>query len=362
MVCLVNHDRIGLLGDSLEPGREITGAGEVSVAKHGQVRKVCHLTRTTHVGEVSVKLRRPNSILRSLGRKKNDLLAFLHHQPFNEHQADKRFTETDPVTKQCSTVLAGDLHHRPVRLLLISVKPAEHLGPVLFPVADRWLLVDKQLVQRAGVDVERGVLVDVASHRGHERLFHVNCIAPVPLVPRLELGDFAAALKFDIQLYVLVQAWNSEVRRTYECLRSDDVEFAVRDVCLGMKLVLVVDGTLNLAGLHCLDNRLYAGEKRIGSFVVFEPVVDDLLCARSDGFEHRFVGAMGDFVTHQDADFVKFLPVTVELKQRADLEVAGGDVEFGCEFTPFAQVLNTAPAAFGVINDEQRLVLRRIAL
>ena len=59
--------------------------------------------------------------------------------------------------------------------------------------------------------------------------------------------DLACALNLDVQLDVLGQPRPGEVARADQRLRADDLELGVRDVRLGVELVLVVDAALDLA-------------------------------------------------------------------------------------------------------------------
>ena len=49
----------------------------------------------------------------------------------------------------------------------------------------------------------------------------------------------------------------------------------------------------------------------------------------------------------------ELLPLAVEREQRADLEVAGGDVERPGDARPFSEVAEAGPARDAVVDDEQ---------
>ena len=56
---------------------------------------------------------------------------------------------------------------------------------------------------------------------------------------------------------------------------------------------------------------------------------------------------------HQDPDLLELLPLAVEREQRADLEVAGGDVERLRDAGPLLEVAEAGPAGDAVVDDEE---------
>src|SRR5438034_957028 len=83
---------------------------------------------------------------------------------------------------------------------------------------------------------------------------NVDALTPVEVEPLLQLLNVARTLDLDIQLDVLGQARTREVARPDQSLRAHDLEFGVCDVCLGMKLCLVVDPALDLPRSQRIDD------------------------------------------------------------------------------------------------------------
>ena len=77
--------------------------------------------------EPLAQVRLPHRLLRGLRREQHDTLALVQDEPLDQHQPDERLAETDAVAEERAAVLAGDLHQRPVRLLLVAVELGEHL-------------------------------------------------------------------------------------------------------------------------------------------------------------------------------------------------------------------------------------------
>ena len=105
---------------------------------------------------------------------------------------DEGLAEPDAVAQERSAVLAGDVHQRPVRLLLVLVEHGEHLRVGPLPLGSVRLVLAEHLVQCSGVHVERRVLVRVPLDGPQQLRRHVFGVVPVLLVPPLELGDLAA--------------------------------------------------------------------------------------------------------------------------------------------------------------------------
>jgi hypothetical protein len=64
-------------------------------------------------------------------------------------------------------------------------------------------------------------------------------------------------------------------------------------------------------------------------------------------------GAERDFIPHEDAQGVDFLPLVPQAGQAADLEVAGGDVDAFGELAPVVEVAQDFPIVVAVVDDEQ---------
>ena len=69
--------------------------------------------------------------------------------------------------------------------------------------------------------------------------------------------------------------------------------------------------------------------------------------------EDGLPGAGRNLVAHEDTDFVQLLPFAIEVKQRADFKVAGGDIEGAGDLGPVLKVFQPLPCLVAVINDEK---------
>ena len=247
VVGLVDDHDVGELGDPPEPLREVALAAEVGVAEDGEVAEVGAAADAADVRQPLAQVRLPDALLRRLRSEQHDALALVQDEALDQHQPDEGLAETDAVAEECAAVLARDLHQRPVGLLLVAVELREHLRAGLVPLGRGQLVAAEELLQRLRVDVERRVEARVALDGLDDRVGDVRRLVPVRLEPLLELGDLARALDLDVQFDVLGQAWAREVARADERLRADHFELRVRDVRLGVELVLVVDAALDLA-------------------------------------------------------------------------------------------------------------------
>ncbi len=124
------------------------------------------------------------------------------------------------------------------------------------------------------------------------------------------------------------------------------------DVSLGVELVLAIDPTLDFAGADRLDDGCDAVEEVVFLLFGLDAVVEFAGNPRQS-FVKRLAGAPRHLVAHQDADAVDLLPLVAQRQQRADLEVAGGDVDGAGELAPVAQVAGGLPVFVAVVDDEQ---------
>ena len=99
-------------------------------------------------------------------------------------------------------MLAGNLHERPVGLLLIAVDPGKHLRAGFIPLGRRQLVAAEVLLQRLGVHIERRIAVRVARDGLDDCVGDLGRLVPVRLEPFLKLGNLACALDLDIELDV----------------------------------------------------------------------------------------------------------------------------------------------------------------
>jgi hypothetical protein len=83
---------------------------------------------------------------------------------------------------------------------------------------------------------------------------------------------------------------------------------------------------LDLARADGLDDGRDADEEVVFVLLVFKAVVEAVADVRQALLKGG-MGALRDFVTHQDAYGVDFLPFVFEGQEGADLEIAAGDVD-----------------------------------
>ena len=159
---LVDDHDVGELGDPAEALREVALAAEVGVAEDGEVAEVGAAADAADVRQPLAQVRLPDAFLRRLRSEQHDALALVQDQPLDQHQPDEGLAETDAVAEEGAAVLAGDLHQRPVGLLLVAVEPGEHLRAGLVPLGRGQLVAAEELLQRLRVDVERRVETRVA--------------------------------------------------------------------------------------------------------------------------------------------------------------------------------------------------------
>jgi hypothetical protein len=95
-------------------------------------------------------------------------------------------------------------------------------------------------------------VANLAFHDFDYFLRHVLGIISMGLVPLLKLFHLTAEL--NIELDVIRQTGNGEVAGAHQTRRADYSQFAVGDVCLGMKLFLCINAAGNLAALQCLND------------------------------------------------------------------------------------------------------------
>ena len=237
---------------------------EVGVAEDGEVAEVGAAADAADVRQPLAQMRLPDALLGGLGREQDDALALVQDQALDQHQADEGLAEADAVAEERAAVLAGDLHQRPVGLLLVAVELREHLRASLVPLRRRQLVATEELLQRLRVDVERRDRDGCAAMTVSMIVVgDVGRFVPVRLEPLLELRHLASALDLDVELDVLGQPGTREVAGADQGLGADDLELGVRDVGLGVELVLVVDAALDLSRPQRLDDRRNAVQEGV---------------------------------------------------------------------------------------------------
>jgi hypothetical protein len=123
---LVDDHHVSQLRDTAETLRKVALPAEVRVAEDGKIAEVSTATDAPDVREPFAQVRLPDTFLCCLGGEQDDALALVQDEALDQHQAYERLAETDAVAEERAAVLAGDLHERPVGLLLIAVDAREH--------------------------------------------------------------------------------------------------------------------------------------------------------------------------------------------------------------------------------------------
>lgn len=129
------------------------------------------------------------------------------------------------------------------------------------------------------------------------------------------------------------------------------------DVGLGVELVLVVDTAFNLASTERVQNRRDPVEERVGFLVLLDALVELDKSPRPDGFMDSLPSPKGGLRAHQYPDLVEPLPLAVECKKCANLEVPRRDVKRLGDARPFLQVSEPGPARDAVVHYEELAAL-----
>ena len=162
VVRLVDDDDVGEFRNAPETLREVHLTSQVGVAEDGQVAEV---RATADVRKPLTQVGLPNPLLGRLRCEQRDTLALVKDEPLNQHQTDESLAKTHAVTEERTAVLPGDLHERPVRLLLIAIEVREHARPCLVPLGRGQIVPPEELLQGLRVDVEWRIQVRMARDR-----------------------------------------------------------------------------------------------------------------------------------------------------------------------------------------------------
>ena len=352
VVGLVDDHRVGEVGHALEALGELVASAEVGVAEHAEAGEVGPAADAADVGQPAAQVRLPHALAGRLGGEQHDPLVLVEHQPLDQHQPHERLAQAHAVAQERPAVLAGDLHQRPVGLLLVAVELAEHARPRLVPLARGELAAPEELVQRPRVHVERrelgGVAGDGPQHIGGDILGG----GPVRLEPVLELGHLPAALNLDVQLDVAGEAGPGEVAGADKRLRAHHIELGVGDVGLGVELVAPVHPALDPALGDRLHYRFHALQERVRALLSLQAVIKATHPPPQRLREHA-AGAQRHLVAHQQPDPLQLLPLAVQRQQCPDLEEPRRHVERARQVAPLAQILQPGPPRHAVVDDEQ---------
>ena len=240
----------------------------------------------------------PYPLLGRLRCEQCDTLTIVKDEPFDQHQTDEGLAETHAVTEERTAVLPGDLHERPVRLLLIAIEVREHARPCFVPLGRGQLVSPEELLQGLRVDVEWRIQVRMARDRLDDGLGDPARFVPVRLEPLLELRDFAGALDLYVKLDVLRETRPREVAGAHQRLGTHDFELCVGDVSLGVELVLAVDTAFDLPRAERVEDRRDPVQERVRLLVLLDAFVEPVERVRPDRFENGLSSPMGGLRTH----------------------------------------------------------------
>ena len=280
----------------------------------------------------------------------------MHDQPLDGHQADERLAQPHAIAEERAAELPGDLHHRMVSLLLVVIQDGIHAGAAMlracgFPFVGGQAVATAELVQRADIDLEGGVLAGVALDDLEDFRRHVLGGVPMLLVPLLEHAHRCSGDLY-VQFDVFCDARQREVRGADQGEGANNFLPGVGNVGLGVKLVPLVDPALDLARADRFHDGGNAREEVVFLLLGFQAVVQprlDLLQSLSK----RLLGPARNLVAHEDANRIDLLPLVLQAQQPADLEVARGHVDSLGKSAPVVQVALDLPVIVAVIDDEQ---------
>ena len=153
------------------------------------------------------------------------------------------------------------------------------------------------------------------------------------LVPILQQTDLGAA-DLDVEFDVFAEAGMREIWRTDQAEGTDHGGSAVRDVGLGVELVLAVDAALDLSRAKASTIAGTPARKSFFAFSDFHASVESLSGDVLQTLGTR-VCPQRNLVAHEDAEAVDRLPLVFEARSAADLEIAGGDVDGMGDLAPF---------------------------
>ena len=115
--------------------------------KTAQVAEVRAASDAADVRKQPVQVGLPYRLLGGLRCEQHDTFALVKDEPLDQHQADEGLAETHAVAEERAAVLPGDLHERPVRLLLVAIEVREHARPCLVPLGRGQLVPAEELLQ-----------------------------------------------------------------------------------------------------------------------------------------------------------------------------------------------------------------------
>jgi hypothetical protein len=110
-------------------------------------------------------------------------------------------------------------------------------------------------------------------------------------------------------------------------------------ISLGVEFPLSIYPTFNSAGAQGFNDCIYAYQKIILFLFGFDAVIEPTLHGFIRLFK-RSPGAPGNFVPHENANFVNFLPFAIQSEKRTDFKEPGGNIEALRKLAPIVQIAN----------------------
>ncbi|HMV47440.1 MAG TPA: hypothetical protein PLD20_04350 [Blastocatellia bacterium] len=126
----------------------------------------------------------------------------------------------------------------------------------------------------------------------------------------------------------------------------------MRQIAFGVEFFLAVNAALNFAGTDGFDDGGDAFQKIIPNFFAFQTVVQTIRDF-AETFGKSALRFERNFVAHQDAYAIHFLPLFFQAEQRADFKIARGNINRAGQVTPVGKVRPYFPVGVAVINNEK---------
>ena len=185
MVGLIDDHCVSQVGHALEALGKLVAPAQIGVTEHAEAGEVSTAPDPADVGQPPAQVGLPHSLPSRLGGEQDHPLVLVQHEPLDQHQPHERLAQAHSIAQERSAVLAGDLHQRPVRLLLVAVQMAEHSGPGLVPLTCGEFTTPEELVQSLGIHVEGREIGGVPGDGPQHILSHVLGSSPMGLEPVL---------------------------------------------------------------------------------------------------------------------------------------------------------------------------------
>ncbi len=124
------------------------------------------------------------------------------------------------------------------------------------------------------------------------------------------------------------------------------------NVSLGVEFGLAIDQAFDFARADGLDNGRHAVQEIVGLFFGFQAGIQPRFDVFQAGYK-SCLGFLGDLIPHEDADLIHLFPFFLQRQQRADFEVASGNVDGPGNLTPVVEIAQDFPVHIAVVHDEK---------